>query len=815
MPPPLLSACLITRDEAGNVERAVASLHPLADEVVVYDTGSSDDTVARARAAGARVLTGIWPRDFAAARNAALAHCTGDWVLSLDADEELRCPDPPALRALLRQAPPGLHALQLSIDNLLGVGHESGYAHVADRLFRRRACAWRGRVHEQLVDVASGELVRSRYVRAARILHHGYGAAQLADRRKSDRNLALAHAEVEQPSFGDRGIALVNLGRALWGAGRAEEALRPLSEGAATAKNPTARRQGLTAAARILTRLGRLDEATTVIDRLRTESASAVTADALEAGVALARRNFGRALALLPAANETVRDDDGYEHSPASTAEWRAAALYGLGRADEAANLLLALAAEQAGLVAHLDLYLTILEATGRSLTDLTDVIGTTRRPALVAEALLLRPERAERVLEHLWSASADPGSDDELCAAAALIGQLLPPDAALVWARRLRECGKAALCPLAAQAGDLSLPPLRRVTAALRVLEAFGDESVARHLDHALAALGDECAAALSDAEPSARIAQALPVARALAAPHARRTSTPANPLVSVIIHASGGAETVLTSLGTLAGTLPEQLVFEIVLVDTGTTDATAIVLENIRGDVTIVRTEAVLGDAAAWNDGVAAARGTALAFIDTTVTPRPGWLEPLVRRVTERRRLGAAGPALVDRAGRLLAAGASAQLAAQPLARRGGLPVHPWAAADGTRAVRVTWLGGPRANDGEEPDELRGGPLLPSSALVVRRDAFEEIAGFDTQYWNGGDGFDLSVRLHRRGWNTTCDRRATVELADPEVLSAPFGTTRDANGLDRARGVSVASHDNEHRFLERAGPFLPDTPH
>lgn len=81
----MLSAVIIARDEADRIERAVRSV-AFADEVLVLDSGSADDTVARARALGARVVETDWP-GHVAQKNRGLAEARGDWVLSLDADE--------------------------------------------------------------------------------------------------------------------------------------------------------------------------------------------------------------------------------------------------------------------------------------------------------------------------------------------------------------------------------------------------------------------------------------------------------------------------------------------------------------------------------------------------------------------------------------------------------------------------------------------------------------------------------------------------------------------------------------------------------
>jgi glycosyltransferase involved in cell wall biosynthesis len=88
------------RRVSGSVLRSVQGF---ADEMVVVDTGSTDATVAIAEAAGARVEQIPWPGDFAPARNQALEFLNGDWVLVLDADEQLRPEAIPALKALMAQ----------------------------------------------------------------------------------------------------------------------------------------------------------------------------------------------------------------------------------------------------------------------------------------------------------------------------------------------------------------------------------------------------------------------------------------------------------------------------------------------------------------------------------------------------------------------------------------------------------------------------------------------------------------------------------------------------------------------------------------
>jgi len=85
--PKTLSVVLITLNEAANLPRTLESVS-WAQEIVVVDSGSTDATVEIAQKAGARVFEEPW-NGFAAQKNSAIAHATSDWVLSLDADEEL------------------------------------------------------------------------------------------------------------------------------------------------------------------------------------------------------------------------------------------------------------------------------------------------------------------------------------------------------------------------------------------------------------------------------------------------------------------------------------------------------------------------------------------------------------------------------------------------------------------------------------------------------------------------------------------------------------------------------------------------------
>ncbi|MCB9777407.1 MAG: glycosyltransferase family 2 protein [Alphaproteobacteria bacterium] len=140
-----LSVAIIARDEADRLPDALASVAGLAAQVVVLDSGSRDDTVALARAAGAEVVETDWP-GHVAQKNRALQRCTQEWVLSLDADERLS----PALAASVRAAlaEPG-DAAGFEVDRLSwwqGAPLRYGTWHPDRRLrlVRRAVARWEG-----------------------------------------------------------------------------------------------------------------------------------------------------------------------------------------------------------------------------------------------------------------------------------------------------------------------------------------------------------------------------------------------------------------------------------------------------------------------------------------------------------------------------------------------------------------------------------------------------------------------------------------------------------------------------------------------
>ncbi len=99
-----LSLCVIARDEGAYLERCLQSVAAIVDEIVLVDTGSTDNTRAIAAQFGARIFNFDWVDDFSQARNYALAQAGGNWILVLDADETIAARDHLRLRELVTRA---------------------------------------------------------------------------------------------------------------------------------------------------------------------------------------------------------------------------------------------------------------------------------------------------------------------------------------------------------------------------------------------------------------------------------------------------------------------------------------------------------------------------------------------------------------------------------------------------------------------------------------------------------------------------------------------------------------------------------------
>ena len=219
---PRLSVCLIVKNEERFIGQCLASVREVASQIVVVDTGSTDQTVAIARQFGAEIHTFAWADDFGAARNVALQQATGDWVLSLDADEELPVESHALLRRML--ADEAVMGWRLP---LVDIGRESEGQSYVPRLFRNApGLCWVGRVHEQVfysVEVRRKEWGLGNRLGDAGLRHHGYTPEVMRERGKVERNLRLLERAIDE--IPDDPALVMNYGLELIRSDRIDEGL--------------------------------------------------------------------------------------------------------------------------------------------------------------------------------------------------------------------------------------------------------------------------------------------------------------------------------------------------------------------------------------------------------------------------------------------------------------------------------------------------------------------------------------------------------------------------------------------------------------
>ena len=470
----LLSACLIVKDEEKSLPDCLACLDRLVDEVIVYDTGSTDTTVELARQAGARVIEGYWDDDFGRARNASLEHCRGEWILWIDADERFVCPDAQELRGALAQLK-GVDAFFVEISNFGGDGSSVAMAHRAFRLFRKATCKWYGTLHEQ-VDLRPGlqREVFAKHLNGAHIDHYGYLDEVVNERDKWARNLRIAEAAAVKQSAvrpGQEGMLDLNLARALAACNKFEEAQHYYDTAVATARDGLPLRAALFHRTMNLLSLARLEEAVTAAQRFGEACEKKDLSYYLEG---MARRRLGQpqAAAALFDRVRAPSNEDSFKYPLFMMYAERAGALLEAGKAAEAADMLVLLVEENPD-VNHITAALKAFTVAGKSLDALVAAMPADRLDKVAAALTLGPPAVSDQMADALW---ARFGPRPQLLAASIRFAPQLNAPRALEWSARLRSIGMLGSCPLVARAAAHDVAPAERVRAGVIAHAAFAD---------------------------------------------------------------------------------------------------------------------------------------------------------------------------------------------------------------------------------------------------------------------------------------------------------------------------------------------------
>lgn len=191
-----ISACYIVKNEAKNLAKSIKSLKNQVNEIVVVDTGSTDNTITVARKLGARVYSFPWQDDFGKVRNFALSKAKGDWLVLLDADEYFTAKTAGNIRQVIRQAK------QADAILIQMVNYDVDKAEIQDYFYQLRIVRnqqglhYEGKIHEEL-KLSEGKSMKFLRVlpEMLEIYHTGYASS--VSRQKLERNLKLLQQAVD------------------------------------------------------------------------------------------------------------------------------------------------------------------------------------------------------------------------------------------------------------------------------------------------------------------------------------------------------------------------------------------------------------------------------------------------------------------------------------------------------------------------------------------------------------------------------------------------------------------------------------------
>lgn len=192
-----LSLCMIVKNEEDCIERCLKSVQDTVDEIIIVDTGSTDRTIDICQHfEKAKIETFKWNDSFADARNHSIEKATGDWILWIDADEELDEKDRDKIRE-------GSHFVDYDLITLHLVNY---YGDIVDpnkstdlahpRLFRNNGLRFKNKMHECL-DYAHFPKERIGYL-DVKIHHYGYMDHITKKKMKKNRNLMMLKKQIEQ-----------------------------------------------------------------------------------------------------------------------------------------------------------------------------------------------------------------------------------------------------------------------------------------------------------------------------------------------------------------------------------------------------------------------------------------------------------------------------------------------------------------------------------------------------------------------------------------------------------------------------------------
>ncbi len=218
-----ISLCMIVKDEENNLKKCLESVRDVVSEIIVVDTGSTDNTVKIARSHGARVIEHKWEDDFSKARNESIKNASSDWILFLDADEILDKSSFLFLKSLKKSEEPVAYYVKI-VNISDNVSEDQSSEHYSLRLFNnQKGFKFTGCIHEQLRLTDKG-LKYSRVLSTVTVKHTGYARSVMKHKNKNSRNYNLLKKAIS--SEPDNAFNYYNMGVYYYSNQKYEEAIK-------------------------------------------------------------------------------------------------------------------------------------------------------------------------------------------------------------------------------------------------------------------------------------------------------------------------------------------------------------------------------------------------------------------------------------------------------------------------------------------------------------------------------------------------------------------------------------------------------------
>lgn len=189
---------MIVKNEDKYLEQCIESVKDIVDEIIIVDTGSTDRTIEIANKFSAKVYNYKWKDDFSKARNFAISKVTSEWILLLDADEEVRSGECEKIIDFINRT--SFDGCHFNVYNYTGDGNKANYSvHNAFRLLRNdRKYKFKGEIHEQIVRCDGKEVGGAFTISDIIINHYGYLDSVINEKKKRDRNVPLILKQLEK-----------------------------------------------------------------------------------------------------------------------------------------------------------------------------------------------------------------------------------------------------------------------------------------------------------------------------------------------------------------------------------------------------------------------------------------------------------------------------------------------------------------------------------------------------------------------------------------------------------------------------------------